>query len=93
MGYILMNFFDMTEDLRLDTSSKRTFVVTPKNMDVILDLDPRTPYNNDESNEELMLYRPIDSDVMNIIKVTKNKDRSHTFTYCEMSGSEDDDDD
>ena len=52
MGYILFNFFDINEEMRVDASSKRTFVVTPKNMDTLLDLDPRAPYSDDDSNEE-----------------------------------------
>ena len=45
MGYILFNFFDLQEDMRLDQASKRTFVVTAKNIDTLLDLDPKTAFN------------------------------------------------
>ena len=92
MGYILFNFFDINEEMRIDTASKRTFVVTPKNMDTLLDLDPRAPYKEEDSNEELLLYRPMDSDVMNILKVTKNEDRTYTFTFCEMADGDQFDD-
>ena len=63
-----------------------------KNVDTILDLDPRAPYSKDQANEELMLYKPYNSDVMNIVKMNKNEDRSYNFTYCEMSGEETDED-
>ena len=45
MGYILFSFFDISEEMRIDGSSKRTFVVTAKNMDVLLDLNTKSPYN------------------------------------------------
>lgn len=48
---------ELTEEMRLDGASKKTFVMTAKNMDVILDMDTRAPYNEDESNEELLLYQ------------------------------------
>ena len=86
MGYILLNFFDVSEEMRIDPASKRTFVVTLKNMDAILDLDPRAPYNEADSNEELLLYKPMNSEVMNILKVTKHEDRTYTFNFCEMMG-------
>ena len=84
MGYILFSFFEVSGEMRIDGASKRTFVVTPKNMDAILDLDPRSPYDADEANEELLLYKPMNSDVMSILKVTKNEDRTFSFSYCEM---------
>ena len=56
-GYVLFGFMELTEEMRLDGASKKTFVMTAKNMDVILDMDTRAPYNEDESNEELLLYQ------------------------------------
>ena len=56
-GYVLFGFMELTEEMRLDGASKKTFVMTSKNMDVILDMDTRAPYNEDESNEELLLYQ------------------------------------
>ena len=93
MGYILFSFFEISEEMRIDGSSKRTFVVTAKNMDVLLDLDTKSPYNEQESNEELLLYKPMNSPVMNIMKVAKTEGRNFTFSYCEMAdGGENDED-
>ena len=57
MGYLLLSFFDMTEEGRIDSASKKTFVITAKNMDIILALDAKAPYSESDSNEELMLYK------------------------------------
>ena len=84
MGYILFVFFDVNDGFQVDTASKRTFVVTPKNMDALLDLDPRAPFDAKDANEELILYKPMSSDVLNIMKVVKNEDRTYNFSYCEM---------
>ena len=93
MGYILFSFFEINEEMRIDGSSKRTFVVTAKNMDVLLDLDTSAPYNDKEANEELLLYKPMNAPVMNIMKVTKTDGRNFTFSYCEMADGGDGDED
>ena len=85
MGYVLINFFELNSvDLRIDGAAKKTFVVTLKNMDILLDLDSRAPYDEAESNEELLLYKKQDTPIVNILKVAKNADRTFTFTYGEM---------
>lgn len=92
MGYVLINFFELDKnDMRIDGSNKKTFVVTLKNMDVILDLDTRAPFDEAESNEELMLYKKQDTAMVNILKIAKNADRTFTFTYCEMADGEEED--
>ena len=48
MGYILISFFEISEEMRIDGASKRTFVVTAKNMDSILDLDTRGKFNESD---------------------------------------------
>ena len=84
-GYILLNFFQLNEEMRVEIESKRTFIVTAKNMDPLLDLDTRSHYDaNDLRNEELLLYKKFDSQSMSILKTTKLEDRSFTFSYCEM---------
>ena len=90
MGYILISFFEVEEDYRIDGATKKAFVMTAKNLDVILDLDPRAPYDSADSNEELLLYKGMNSALTNILKVTKNTDRTYTFTYCETGDLEDD---
>ena len=64
-------------------------------MDVLIDLDTRSPFNEAESNEELLLYKKQNSPVVNILKVAKNADRTFTFSYCEMveAGAKRDDED
>ena len=92
MGYIILNFFEVSEEMRIDGATKKTFVVTTKNMDVILDLDPKAPFNKNDSNEDMLLYKKINTTIMSILKVAKLADRSYSFTYCEMGedkGSED----
>lgn len=88
MGYIILNFFDVNEEMRIDGASKKTFVITIKNIDTIFDLDPRAPFNKDDSNEDMMFYKRMDSATTSIVKVTKLADRSYNFTYCELSESE-----
>ena len=91
MGYIIVSFFELTEgDLRIDGATKKTFIVTLKNMDVLLDLDSSAPFNSEVQNEELMLYKNQNTPVVNIIRVAKNTDRTFTFTYCEMVEAEGD---
>lgn len=53
-------------------------------MDPLLDLDTRAPYIEDDPNEELLLYKPLNLPVMYILKIAKNEDRSYLFTFCEM---------
>ena len=91
MGYILFSFFEISEDMRVDGSSKRTFVVTAKNMDVLLDLDTSSSYDDKQANEELLLYKPMNSPVMNIMKVSKTEGRNFLFSYCEMADGGDGD--
>ena len=79
----------------VDGASKKTFVVTPRNMDVLLDIDTRAPYDEKEdSQEELLLYQPQNSPIVTIMKLSKQEDRSYMFSYCEMTdnapGAEDD---
>jgi len=93
MGYMLFSFFEISEEMRFDIASKRTFVLTSKNMDVILDLDPRAPYIETENNEELLLYKPMNSPTMNILKITKGEGRMFTFSYCEMADNNNGDED
>jgi len=81
--------------MRIDSNSKKTFVVTTRNMDPILSFDARAPYNEEDANEELLLYRPLNSPVVNILKVSKHEDRTYTLSYCEMveeGGAEGDED-
>ena len=62
-GYILLSFFQLNEEMRVEAESKRTFIVTAKNMDPLLDLDPKSYYDaNDSRNEELLLYKKFDSE-------------------------------
>ena len=84
MGYILLSFFEMSEDMRIDGASKKSFVLTPRNMDTLLDLDPKAAYNEADSNEEVVLYKPVNSALVSILKIAKQQDRSYVFTYCEM---------
>ena len=85
MGYILFTFFELTNEMRVEGSSKKAFVVTAKNVDTILDIDTRSKYSEADSNEELMLYKPQNSPLVTIMKIERNEDRSYNFTYCEMS--------
>lgn len=57
-GYILFSFFDMDEANRIDGASKKTFVVTSKTVDSILDLDSRSAFDKAGSNEEMLFYKP-----------------------------------
>ena len=57
MGYMLFNFFEINEEQRIDAQSKKSFIVTPRNLDPLLDIDPRAPYNEADQNEELLLYK------------------------------------
>ena len=88
-GYILFSFFELGEDARVDGASKKTFVLTAKNLDSLLGLNIHAPYNEADQNEELILYKPVDSVVMQIMKVTKNEDLTYNFTYCEMAEDKD----
>ena len=83
-GYILFSFFDLDDDMRIDGSGKKTFVVTQRNMDPLLDLNPQAPFDKNEVNEQLLLYKPVNSPRVTILKVTKQEDRSFVFSYCEM---------
>ena len=57
MGYMLFSFFELTGEMGVEGSSKKTFVVTARNMDVLLDLDPRAKYDEaEDASEELLLY-------------------------------------
>ena len=86
VGYILFNFLEMTEDYRIDGATKKTFVMTAKNLDAILDLDPRAKYDaGEDSNEELLLYKSMNSPLTNILKICKNEDRTFSFSYCEAA--------
>ena len=87
-GYILLTFFDLDDDMRIDGVGKKTFVVTTRNMDPLLDLDPRAPYDESEVNEQLLLYKPFNSPRVTILKVAKQPDRSYLFSYCEMTDDE-----
>lgn len=90
VGYILFSFLEMTDDFRIDGSTKKTFVMTAKNLDAILDLDPRAKYDADEdSNEELLLYKGMNSPLTNILKITKNEDRTFSFCYGEAADADD----
>lgn len=89
----MISFFDLSDEMRIDGASKKTFVVTAKNVDSLLDLAPRSPFNKDESNEDMLFYKPMNSPVMNILKITKREDRTYTFNYCEMSDENDNVDD
>lgn len=53
-------------------------------MDPLLDLNPQAPYDENEVNEQLLLYKPVNSPRVTILKVTKQEDRSFVFSYCEM---------
>ena len=91
VGYILFNFMEMTEDYRIDGATKKTFVMTAKNLDTILDLDPRAKYDaSEDTNEELLLYKSMNSPLTNIMKISKQEDRTYTFTYCETADESDD---
>ena len=62
----------MTEEMRIDGASKKTFVLTMRNMDTILDLDPKSPFKEDaDDNEQLILYKQMNSSVVSILKITK----------------------
>ena len=90
VGYILFSFLEMTDDFRIDGSTKKTFVMTAKNLDAILDLDPRAKYDaNEDSNEELLLYKGMNSPLTNILKITKNEDRTFSFCYGEAADADD----
>ena len=57
-------------------------------MDPLLDLNPQAPYDENEVNEQLLLYKPVNSPRVTILKVTKQEDRSFVFSYCEMMDDE-----
>ena len=71
MGYILLSFFELTEEMRIDGASKKSFVLTPRNMDTLLDLDPKAGYNEADNNEEVVLYKPANSSLVSILKIAK----------------------
>ena len=81
-GYIIISFFNLSEESRIEIDSKKVFVLTAKNFDVILDLDTKAPFQESEQNEDMMFHQK--GEVMSILKVKKQKDRSFSFTYCEM---------
>jgi len=93
MGYILFNFFSLDDEMRLDGSSKRSFVVTAKNIDVLLDLDPRAPYKEEDANGDLLLYKNPNQAAVTILKVNKQQDRTFSFSYCEMAENSGEDED
>ena len=51
-GYIILNFFELSrDDFRVEGAGKKTFIVTLKNMDVLLDLNTSAPYIENDQND------------------------------------------
>ena len=79
----------MNAEMKLVLESKKSIVVSAKNIDTLLGLDINGRYHEEDQNEELVLYKPMDSIVMQIMKITKNEDRTYNFSYCEMNEESD----
>ena len=85
-GYIVFNFMQMEgETSKVDIATKKSFIMTPKSMDVIMDLELDRPYDEEKDSEaEIAFYRPQQSSVMGILKIQKLVDREFNFSYCEV---------
>ena len=63
--------------------------MTPKNIDVIFDLDVQRPYNEEmDSEAEIAFYRSRNEGVISILKVQKLESREYNLSYCEVGQTE-----
>ena len=58
-GYILFNFMQQDKETqKVDVTTKKSFIMTPKSMDVIMDLDLKSPYDEKlDAEAEIAFYK------------------------------------
>ena len=63
--------------------------MTPKSIDIILDLDIQRPYDAALDEEgEVVPYFSKNEGIMCILRVEKQQDRTFKFSYCEAGQTE-----
>ena len=63
--------------------------MTPKSIDLILDLEIQRPFDPQlDSEGEVVPYYSKNEGVMCILRVEKQKDRTYKFSYCEAGQTE-----
>ena len=74
----------------MDITTKKSFIMTPKSIDVIFDLEVQRPYNEELDNEaEIAFYRSRNEEnAISILKIQKLQGREYNFAYCEVGQSE-----
>ena len=89
-GYLVFNFLETDpETNKIDLTTKKTFIMTPKSIDLILDLEIQRPFDPHIDTEgEVVPYFSKNEGVMTILKVEKQKDRTFKFSYCEAGQAE-----
>ena len=89
-GYIQIDFSPIEEEKVISTS-KKTFILLMKNVGDILDLDTRLAFNNSVDQEGMYVqYHNKETEPIKVLRMNKIADsRTYSFTYCEVSQSED----
>ena len=67
----MFEFSEFDENRQINVAGKRTFILTPRNMDLFLNVDLDAKFEEDEE-PQISFYKPRDSEVTTIMRLSRD---------------------
>lgn len=89
-GYLLCEFADFDDKRQLQIQTRKTFILTPKNMDIFLDIDYTSKFD-DAEEPQVAFYTQRDSSITFILRLQRVSQDQYVLEFAESDDKQGDD--